>query len=542
MHAALAKLFRLRIYASWRRMFRNMRTVRGAVVGLVTLSFFAFIFFQGVVGAMSRTGDSISPLVVELAPIALIGLTLVSVFSSAGERAIYFSPSEVDFLFAGPFTRRQLLIYKLSSVVAGAAVTALIISFSCMAYLPWWPSSVAAIFTAFLFMNAVTLNIALIGQTIAEAAYTRGRKLVGGAVITAIIVGATQAVNTMPERGISAAFVAFADSTAGAVLLAPAYPFQMLLQSSDLGSLVLWLVVCGAIDAVLLGLAIRVDANYLEAAANISRSMDARLRRVRRGGAGMAVLAAESHRSIPRPPRLAGVGTITWVQLSCGLRGARGFLFSLIIIVVSAGSVGGAIVVNEQMQAAKIIGLSIGAVAYLSFLISMNPPLGFRANFDQIPLLKTLPLRPTAIACGQTLGIAAIVTMLQWMMLTALMAGVGYSPWLLWAAAIAPSYNVTMFALDNLTFLVHPTQLTPGAPGDVNVIGRSMVQSLIKVVMLLLLATPPSLAGLGAWAVTDNPHAFPLTLLALSIPLNVLLIVLVGFAFRRFDPSLDQPA
>ncbi len=47
-------------------------------------------------------------------PPALFAFTLLFVFTSAGEAAVYFTPAEVDFLFAAPFTRRELLYYKLA--------------------------------------------------------------------------------------------------------------------------------------------------------------------------------------------------------------------------------------------------------------------------------------------------------------------------------------------------------------------------------------------------------------------------------------------
>ena len=41
-----------------------------------------------------------------LVPLGLLGMCMLSLMTSAGERAIYFSPGEVEFLFPGPFVRR----------------------------------------------------------------------------------------------------------------------------------------------------------------------------------------------------------------------------------------------------------------------------------------------------------------------------------------------------------------------------------------------------------------------------------------------------
>ena len=131
---------------------------------------------------------------------------------------------------------------------------------------------------------------------------------------------------------------------------------------------------------------------------------------------------------------------------------------------------------------------------------------------------------------------------LQCVLLVGALIAVGYSPWLMWAFVVALPYNVITFGLDNIAFLLYPSQMTPGSPGDINVFGRVMVQSLIKVLCLGMISIPVTVAAVVAWAVSGNLMAIPVAVLASMILVNVILIYVMAWAFHRFDPSLDQIA
>ena len=60
-----------------------------------------------------------TPRLGSVVPAALLGLLLMALFTATRQEGIVFSPAEVDFLFSGPFTRRQLLFYKLFAGAPG---------------------------------------------------------------------------------------------------------------------------------------------------------------------------------------------------------------------------------------------------------------------------------------------------------------------------------------------------------------------------------------------------------------------------------------
>ena len=85
---------------------------------LFTAGFLALMIAPQVFTAIAMKGrPEMNPLpgVFEpLAPLYLLGFTLLFAFTSAGEVAVSFTPAEVDFLFSAPFDRRELLLYKLA--------------------------------------------------------------------------------------------------------------------------------------------------------------------------------------------------------------------------------------------------------------------------------------------------------------------------------------------------------------------------------------------------------------------------------------------
>ena len=104
---ALWKLYRLRIRGTIRSMAGKLKSVRGAVLAVFTLLVLGMMLGPNLVtafkirhdGVMGQSADSFR----ELIPVAMLLYVVLSAVTSLGERAIYFSPSDVDFLFPAPF-------------------------------------------------------------------------------------------------------------------------------------------------------------------------------------------------------------------------------------------------------------------------------------------------------------------------------------------------------------------------------------------------------------------------------------------------------
>src|SRR5262249_22521419 len=125
MHPALHLLIKLRRQALWRRMLNSLKTVRGALLVVFTGIFFSCMvlpnlampvvaaFVPEAMKEQRQVMETARPLVQNVGPLLLAIFSLLSIFTSLADVAIYFPPAEVDFLFPAPFGRRELLLFKL---------------------------------------------------------------------------------------------------------------------------------------------------------------------------------------------------------------------------------------------------------------------------------------------------------------------------------------------------------------------------------------------------------------------------------------------
>src|SRR4029079_8412192 len=120
------------------------------------------------------------------APVMLVLLCVLTTFSGAGDRSISFTQGEVNFLFPGPFNRRELLLYKLARTLAGGLLSGLIMSIVLLHHASGWPAAFAGSVLAMLFVQLFTLAIVMVAQAVGERAYTRGRKIFLGVIVAAL--------------------------------------------------------------------------------------------------------------------------------------------------------------------------------------------------------------------------------------------------------------------------------------------------------------------------------------------------------------------
>ena len=278
MHTALWKLYRLRIRGSFRAMAGKLKSVRGAALALFTLLVFGTMFGPSLVMAFTfRPAEAMNPLadsICELIPVAMLLYVVLTILTSLGERAIYFSPSEVDFLFPAPFSRRHILLYKILGSVTAAIFIALLMSTSQIMYLRSWPASAVGFFLAWLMVNSLTMCAQLVAQSVTEQAFTRARKLLLGGLIAAAAVAVGQAAGRGLDDSWRETLLRARHSFAVEILLAPFAVFAKIIAAKRLIPDALGWVALGAIlVAGIYALAIRLDANYLETAVRVSRQI-----------------------------------------------------------------------------------------------------------------------------------------------------------------------------------------------------------------------------------------------------------------------------
>src|SRR5687767_12038558 len=127
MDRALWFLLWLRFTGWARRLSKSLFTLKGA--GLAALGLFVFV--PMIISAFLSDAGSDAERLAQIrryGPLVMLSYCLMTVMFSSAERAVTFSPAEVNFLFTGPFSRRQLLIYKIVSSLGAIILTATLLS------------------------------------------------------------------------------------------------------------------------------------------------------------------------------------------------------------------------------------------------------------------------------------------------------------------------------------------------------------------------------------------------------------------------------
>src|SRR5262249_55180334 len=150
-------------------------------------------------------------------------------------------------------------------------------------------------------------------------------------------------------------------------------------------------------------------------------------------------------------------GPNLWRQWLLLLRRSQGLLLLVAIAIVMIVL----LTVLRGQSGKKIHYLApaavLSALAYQSFLASMQLPAGFRGHIDRLDWLKSLPILPAAVPFGQISGPALLLSLLQGMMLAAawILCGGSSAMYAAGLVLLVP-VNLLLFGVENLIFLVFP--------------------------------------------------------------------------------------
>jgi hypothetical protein len=472
----------------------------------------------------------------EIAPMALLGVCVLTILSSAGDKAIAFSPGEVDILFPGPFTRRQLLSYKILRSALAALITALIVSIGLMPYAESWLACYAGAFLTLLFIQLVSTAGVLVGQTIGQRIYTLTRTALVVVVIVAALLLARHWLSAVDGlEGIES----FRDTPVGSVILRPFEPFGNAMTARSLDDFVKNAVEAIAIALGLFVLVILLDANYLEAALSASQRRYAQIQRIRSGALLHATLKGDVAWRLPRPRWLLGAGPVVWRQATNAARSAKGLMFVLLFVAVIVGPL-----FATALKSADIAQPLLAVIAWLTVLLSGLLKFDFRGDLDHIDQLKSLPLAPSAIAVGQLVVPTVILSAAHILLLLCVALTTGSKHELFFTAAVlALPFNALLMSTENLLFLLFPSRPAASSPGDFQVLGRQAAQLVIKSVSVIVGVMIAMAIAVPLFILTGGSYIV-LTLVAgaLLLAQTCALVPAVAWAFARFDPSVDTPA
>lgn len=474
----------------------------------------------------------------EVMPLALLGICALTALTSAGDKAISFTAGEVDQLFPGPFSRRQLILYKLLKSTMLAIWTGLILSIVMLSYAHWWPACFAGVLLSLLLVQWFSIVILLAGQAMGKNAYGRAKRFIlVGIALLAVLGG--RAWMSGGRAGGEAAVVALHHSAIGHIVLAPFEPFGNAMTATGASSLLKWCVYAALVDAGMLALVLILDSYYIEAAMGASERRYAKVQRIRSGSFLSMGVSATARWHLPDFPWTGGAGPIAWRQATNAGRSARGLLLLLFIVAVGATPVlaGGA-------HNKEIVHVVLGLGVWLTFLCSTMLNFDFRGDVDHIETLKALPLRSGAIAAGQLIVPVMLMTAFHWLLLGAAIAFVpGKRPALCAAAVAVLPFNAILFSAENFIFLLFPSRPAAVSPGDFQVLGRKFIFLLVKFILVAAASLIALVAAVIAWIITGKSLAISTGVgTAFLAGEAIALLPMIAWAFRRFDPSIHTPA
>jgi len=533
----LVTLYKLQGRAVWRRATRNLRSVKGAVLGLfgvlVIVLWMAPSLWQA--HAQPRT----DPLKVrEVAPVILLSMMLLGLVTAGSEKAVTFTPAEVDFLFPGPFTRRQLLAYKIGKAIVGVLLSATLMSVVFLRHATGWPQAWAGFFLAMLFLHLMSMAITLVTQSAGERAYTRTRKAILVGVGLAIAVAVWPAIRGGNRPGFFEVARLLRESRIGSVLLAPLKVFGRLFTATTWGEGLEYTGLALLINAVLLGVVFYLDADYLEAAAAKSQAMYARLQRLRKGGVmALGTPGKTARGAVPLLPYAGGAGPIAWRQMTTAIRNGRGMLLIMILLAIGVGPL-----LAKAKDNVSLSGSVVGVMIWMTLVVGAWLRFDFRGDLDQIDHLKSLPVSSWGVAAGQVLTPTLLMTLCHLIVVGSVMGMTRHLDGvLIAAAALCLPFNALLFGVENFIFLLFPTR-TVASPADFQGYGRQILVFFAKGLLLLLAA------GVAA-AVAALLHfaglSWPIAIAAGGVTLCGTAVGAwagVAWAFARFDVAGDVPA
>lgn len=505
--------------------------------GLISMALPLLIGYRSPHSVISSDGRSG---IDDFVPLALLVTVLAQVLFGTSE-GIFFSPPEVDFLFAAPLRRSQLLAYRVAGSVFGSLINAVFFS---MALRPlahswlavWWGAATAVLFGS-LFATLSNLARQRVGLWMR---YGRLRWLAAPLVILVAaaigigifqLVGEAIAIDDFPNQ-----WRRLLDTPLMLALRAPFRIFsQTMIAPRLFPDLILWGGVAALADVLLFWLIVKLDFDFLEASVAASQRRQELLERARRGQ--MPVLPGRRWKfSMPEPPWWRGAGPVAWRHAITNLSGGLKFIVAAVIVAV------GLVIFGRYGQGPNI-AVAVGLATYSVPFVAARLHALFRQELEHIDWLKSLPIGAAASVMGQLLLPVAALILAHW----AVLGGLGFSGTVEWSWIVATGLllvpaDLLLSSIEASFCLLFPTRATAMNVASVQSMGRQMVLVFLR--MLLLAVASGLAAGVGSLAYLLSGKSIIVALVAAWPVLaleSVAALWLAVWAWDRFDPSVDLP-
>jgi hypothetical protein len=307
---------------------------------------------------------------------------------------------------------------------------------------------------------------------------------------------------------------------------------------------------------VILGLhflwVIRADRAFEEAAIAASARRADLVQRWSSGGRGPAELKAVGY-SLPLPRAGPPLVAIVWKNLIRAWRDDRSTMLLFRILLLLAAMVG---IFGPGSDAVSTAAAATGAT-WAAMLIFLGPQWvrnDLRGDLSRVALLRTFPLSGTALVAAQVFSSAAVLSLLQLLLLIIAALGTWFTPdspfqavelvaGIAGAALVLPPLNVIAFGLQNAGAVLYPAWVgSQFRPGGIEALGHQLLSSGLCAVLLILAAAIPLALGAGVAVLAHPMIGVWAGLLGAGISAGALGLVgflfldWLGGAFERMDP------
>ncbi len=514
-----------------------MRGVKGIALAIVGGAVFApmligtFLSNQPGLGARPE-------MVRQLGPLMMLAFCLVNGLLSTGERALYYSPAEIDFLFSGPYKPRQLLLFKVASVTLGTIFTAAFMSFIFAQHAKLRMAAFVGTFLTMELLYLFALAWGLIFSLVGSVIHVRMRIVLIALIVLCGLLTARTVGNRVMNMPPAELLHKVTSSPALEIASLPFRPFVMAFTAEQLWpDLAEWALLAGVIDLALLGLVLALNAQFLEASATASTRIYARIQKARQGGP--SVDRAFVRFTIPDLPHGLGIGPNLWRQLVMILRTPVQLVGVLIIYVLPLAT----LFFNDQAPgtAASLLP-TLGMWLAFALLAPSMVVYDFRADLERMEDLKTLPMPSWCLVLGEVLAPVLLLTAMSWMVLgvLGLMKGSGEGS-LFAAAALVVPLNFLLIAIENLYFLWFPYRIVAVNSFDIRAIGRQMILFMAKFISLGVMVGLSAGVSASAYYILGASWGVCVCLAwVVASAFAVVLVPWLALAFERFDVSIDR--
>lgn len=450
-----------------RQQLQRVRSPRYVIaMALGALYFWSVFFRRGASTNEVAWGSFLLSDTAQLVASALLFVTVVRWWLFGGDRsALAFTPAEVHFLFPAPVTRRGLVHFKLLRAQMLVALNIVLWIAITRRGAPEVPLVLRAVgfWTMFSTLHLHRLGAALVHASASDAG-RRGlwrHRIAIGLVTIAIVALGASALGAMADfrnayatSELLIALRAWIQSPVPAAVLWPARTAIALAYASTTAEWLRALLPAGALLALHYIWVLRADDAFEEAAAEASADRAARIAAARGGGGVLgASMAGDARRDARTSDDPAGVRTAAtagslwhrvrrgmrepervrrpWFPLATTGRPAVAILWKNIVLVTRPlrwatlllvlGLVAAVVVVAQQSGNRALAGNAVAMVAAVMavFLTAFGPLWtrnDLRQDLKMLDLLRTFPLRGSAVVGAEIASSALTITALQWLL------------------------------------------------------------------------------------------------------------------------------